>query len=98
MNELEARFGLAAPPSLSYALSNSPDPPYRRTSEEAYVRGRGSVRADRRCRTRDNRKWGDCPQRRHSVARIVVLGDPELKRSVPDRVRPAAAGLRTHSD
>src|ERR1039457_2771023 len=53
------RMRLAFGSSVSMLSRHSPDPPDRRTSEEAHLRGRGSVRAD--C----NRRPGDDGERRN---------------------------------
>jgi len=76
----------------------SPDPPDRRTSEEAHLRRCGSICADCNRRASGDGERGVCPERRDAATGIVVLGDPERSWSIPDCIRPAARRLGSDTD
>src|SRR5262245_33544177 len=65
---------------------NSPDPPDRRTSEEAHLRGCCGVRGDRNRRAGCDGERGGCPERCVAAAGLVVLGDPECQRESAHRL------------
>src|SRR5258707_9875085 len=77
---------------------HSPDPPDRRTSEEAHLCGHRSVRAARDHRASCDGERGGCPEWRYAATGIVVLCDPECRRESADRLRPATAGIGTDTD